>query len=105
MPEVLSALIWVRTVSNGYQQTIGKELCKGMTEHEILVLIAKASNETWRHARIQREGQGVRTPSPLKNHKNIGFLSNTGPDPLKIHKATKPAFNVGPLSARQQNAI
>ena len=20
---------------------------------------------------------------PLKNHKNIGFLSNTGPDPLK----------------------
>ena len=23
---------------------------------------------------------------PLKNHKNIGFLSNTGPDPLKIKK-------------------
>ena len=22
----------------------------------------------------------------LKNHKNIGFLSNTGPDPLKITK-------------------
>ena len=29
-------------------------------------------------------------PAPLKNHKNIGFLSNTGPDPLK--KATKPAL-------------
>ena len=29
---------------------------------------------------------------PLKNHKNIGFLSNTGPGPLKI---TNPAFNVG----------
>ena len=27
-------------------------------------------------------GQGVRTP--LKNHKNIVFFSNTGPDPLKI---------------------
>ena len=26
---------------------------------------------------------------------NIGFLSNTGQDPLKNHKATKPAFNVG----------
>ena len=39
--------------------------------------------------------------SPLKNHKKIGFLSNTGPDLLKNHKATKPAFNVGPLSARQ----
>ena len=28
-------------------------------------------------------GQGVRTP-PLENHKNIGFFSNTGPDPLKF---------------------
>ena len=44
-------------------------------------------------------------PSPLKNHKNIGFLSNTGPDPLKNHKATKPAFNVGQSLARQRNAI
>ena len=42
---------------------------------------------------------------PLKNHKNIGFLYNTGPDPLKNHKTTKPAFNVGPSSARQPNAI
>ena len=31
---------------------------------------------------------------PLVNHKNIGFLSSTGPDPLKNHKATNPAFNV-----------
>ena len=30
-------------------------------------------------------GQGVRTP-PLENYKNIWFLSNTGPDPLKITK-------------------
>ena len=44
-------------------------------------------------------GQGVRTP--LKNHKKLGTLSNTGPDLLKNHKATKPAFNVGLLSARQ----
>ena len=29
-------------------------------------------------------GQGVRTP--LKNHKNRGFPSNTGPDPLKFSK-------------------
>ena len=33
------------------------------------------------------EGQGVRTSS-LKNHKNIGVLSHTDPDPLKNHKAT-----------------
>ena len=44
-------------------------------------------------------GQGVWTP-PLKNHKNLGFLSNTGPDPQKKHKASKPAFNVGPKSTR-----
>ena len=31
-----------------------------------------------------RGEQGVRTP--LKNHKNIGFLSKTGPDSLKITK-------------------
>ena len=39
-----------------------------------------------------RGGTGVWTlpppppPPPLENHKNIGFFSNTGPDPLKIVK-------------------
>ena len=36
------------------------------------------------HAQIQRGGRG--SGPPLKNHKNIGFLSTTGPDPLKITK-------------------
>ena len=49
-------------------------------------------------------GARVRTPAPLKNHKNIGYLSDTGPDPLK-NKAAEPAFNGGPSSARQRNAI
>ena len=46
-------------------------------------------------------------PPPLKNHKNIVFFffCNTGPGPLKNHKATKPAYKVGPESARQGNAI
>ena len=58
------------------------------------------------HATIQRGGGSMRSgPPPLKNHKNIGFLSNTGPDHLNNHKATMPAFNVGPSLARQQNAI
>ena len=35
---------------------------------------------------------GSGTPPP-KNHKKIGFLSNTGPALLK----NKPAFNVGPF--------
>ena len=50
-------------------------------------------------------GTGGPDPSPLKNRKIIGFLSNTGSDPLEIHKAIKPAFKVGPSSARQRNAI
>ena len=51
--------------------------------------------------------RGMGSGSHLENHKAIGqgFLNNTGPDPLKNHKATKPAFNVGPLSAHQRNTI
>ena len=45
-------------------------------------------------------GQGARTPSE-KSQKNKEFLSNTGPDPLKNHRATKPAFNVVQSPARQ----
>ena len=55
------------------------------------------------HVRIQGVGQGVWTP-PEKSQ-NIGFRSNSGPDPLKNNEATEPAFNVGPSSARMRNAI
>ena len=56
--------------------------------------------------RIQRGGEGAGGPDPpLKNHTNIGFHSNSGPDPLNMYKATKPALNVGPLAARTPNAI
>ena len=51
------------------------------------------------HARIQRGDSGSGPPPPHthtpENHKNIEFLSNTGPDHLKFSKTTKPAFNVG----------
>ena len=39
--------------------------------------------------------------TPLKNQENIAFLSNTGLDPLKNHKATK----LGSSSVCQRNAI
>ena len=52
-----------------------------------------------------QEGGGAGGSDPPENHKNREFLSNTGPDPLKYHKATKPAFIVGTSSARQRNAI
>ena len=50
-------------------------------------------------------GTGGPDPPPMKNHKNIGFFRNTGPNPMNNLKATKSAFNVGPSSARQRNAI
>ena len=48
-------------------------------------------------------GQGVQ--NPLENHKFIGFLGNTGLDPLESYKATKPAFKVRPSLACQVKAI
>ena len=51
-----------------------------------------------------RGGRGVWTP-PLNNHKHLGCQINSGPDRVKNHKATEPAVNVGPSSARQRNAI
>ena len=50
------------------------------------------------HARIQKGDRGP-------YHPHIVFLSNTDSDPLKNHKSTKSAFNVGPSSVRQRNAI
>ena len=51
--------------------------------------------------RLAERGQGVRTP--LKNHKNIEFLSNNSPDPLENHKAakcTKPTSSETPFKWR-----
>ena len=48
-----------------------------------------------------RGRHGFRTP-PLKNHKVIGVLCNTGPDPLKNHKATKPTSDIGLSWTRQR---
>ena len=42
---------------------------------------------------------------PMGNHNTIGFHSNTGSEPTKTRKAMKSAFNVGPHSAGQRNAI
>ena len=50
-------------------------------------------------------GRGIGTSPPHDKHKVIGFFSNTGLDLMENHKAIKRAFNVGPTSACQQNAI
>ena len=50
-------------------------------------------------------GRGVRTPSSLKNHNIIRFLSNTGQDPQKKSQNYQDSIHVWPKSARQRNAI
>ena len=47
------------------------------------------------------EGGGGPDTSTLKTNKAAGFHSNSGPNPLKNHKATK----LGPSSPRQRYAI
>ena len=64
--------------------------CQGILNFLMVIRAIRTS------ANPEEGGRGSGPPSPLKNYKNIGFLSDTGPDPLKNHKATKPAFNVGP---------
>ena len=67
-----------------------------------MVILFSAKQNAW----ADPEGGGSRgSRTPLKNRKSIGFLSNTGLDPLKNHKAIKPEFNVGPSSASKQKAI
>ena len=53
--------------------------------------------------RIQKAGAGSQDP-PEKSQ-NICLSRNTGPDHLKSHKSTKPAFNVVSSSSRQQMAF
>ena len=47
----------------------------------VLQLFSEWNINNIAHARIQRGREGP--DPPLENHKNIGFLSNTGPDSLK----------------------
>ena len=54
------------------------------------------------HSCALPEGLGC---GPMRNRNTIGFLSNTGSEPTNTRKATKSAFNVGPQSADERNAI
>ena len=52
--------------------------------------------------------QGIWTPPLLKKFKNIGFPKqywSGSPEKSQSYKCTSPAFNVGPPSARQRNAM
>ena len=89
------------------QQISTSTHCPFINDFHIRYVLLRSRSLLWAQPMCgSRGGMGIRTPPPpFKNHKNIGFLSNTRPDPLKNHKATKPAFNIGPSSTRQRNAI
>ena len=45
-------------------------------------------------------------PDPsTEDHKAVGFLSNTSPDPLENHEDTKSAFNVEPSSPADDSPL
>ena len=50
---------------------------------------------------MRRSRGGPNSPYTKESQK-YGFLSNTGQDPLKNHKATKPTFSVGLSWAHQR---
>ena len=82
----------------GGRNPIFQQMNKDLFSHRS---IRNPIGNAW-HARIQWWGTGDPDPPPWKITE-IGALSNTGPDPLKKHKATKPAFNDGPSTARQRS--
>ena len=57
------------------------------------------------HARIQRGTPWTGGPDPLENHKNIGFLSNTGLDSLKSQTSIQCSAIVSPPAKRHFNAF
>ena len=66
--------------------------------HLTLTLDSEVSEVTY--ADPEGGEAGGSDPHPEKSQK-YRVSSNTLPDPLKNHKSLKPAFNVGPLLARQ----
>ena len=53
------------------------------------------------HGRIQRGGGGTEGPDPPENSQKNRVSKQYWSRSPDNHKATKPAFNVGPLSTRQ----
>ena len=63
----------------------------GQTEWHYGVLFSLINYQ----GRIERGGAGDQ-----KNHKNVGFLTNTGPDPLKNYKVARPVLARGGRDSR-----
>ena len=69
-------------------------------EHQIIIVL-NGGKRAEQITCMDPEG-GTGAPDPPEPKKpDFRFLSNTGPDPLYNHKATKPELNVGPSSTCQ----
>ena len=55
-------------------------------------IVNKTNKSLVFHSRVQRGAARGPDQPTLENHKNMEFLSKTGPHPLNYHKAAKPAF-------------
>ena len=80
----MSVPIWVQTVCKSYHP-----MTFVITSKERVKCSLEASQETTNMQLLKNVF--------LENYKNIGFLSNSGPDPLTNNKATKQAFKVASL--------
>ena len=74
-----------------------------LTPKKIIFQKSRFGKKSADHVRIQRGGGGQGVWAPLENYKNIGFLSNTGPDPLKITKLSRAI--IGPPMKRHLNGV
>ena len=74
-----------------------------MTSHvSLLTVLSFIGKIPW--ADPEGGGRGSGHPSSEKSQKNIGFLSNTGTDPLKNHKAIIQCWAIfGPPAKRNLN--
>ena len=78
-------------------------LTSAITDHSQIIeklITFRCLKEVRLCADPEREAGGPDPPPPEISQK-YRVSSNTGSDPLKMRKATKPAFNTGPSSARQ----
>ena len=79
----------------GYHQltkvAANKESERAKREHNKQTKTSLTQRKDYPCADPEGGGGGAGGKTPLKHHKNIGFLSKTGPDPVKITKDSKRA--------------
>ena len=85
-----------------------------LSDHLLILICVQRSSGTWGQGSVcisikypwtDPEGGGPDPPPPPGKSQKYRVFSNTGPDPLENHKATKSSFHDWPLSAHQRNAI